>query len=513
MSCHTAVGVLLVWIVAAASAADGTATPPVFRPATTVVPYAADDVGGASEMESGDLNGDGLADVVVARITYPPAHITHPIGIFLADGHGGFVDGSSMWDGLPARTEWGRQIVIADFNGDHRNDIFVADHGYDAPPFPGHANALALSTPQGKLIDASNNLPAESGFSHSAAAADVNRDGSIDLYVGNLCCGDGTPPEILLNDGTGHFTRRTDLLPPELQDTNGGHHRYTRDLFVDANGDGAPDLVLGADNQTPDSQVLLNDGTGHFHFASAPLPPKPFGPSSILISLASLDINADGRPDLLAGFQHEDFSGRAIQVLINNGDGTFRDETATRLPAQDSGEGWPYAFRVADFNGDGHLDFTVDVNHYPVEHAPLYLDDGKGVYREVPFAAAAQLFSVVDANGDGHPDIFSTTAGGGGGPEQHFVQLEVIRPDAPEGVRAVARHGTIRVTWARVPGAASYEVWRSTGRAQRRLVARTETARYDDRHVRRGTAYAYSVRAQNDAGPGPFSAAVRVRLP
>jgi hypothetical protein len=134
-------------------------TAPVFGDAKPVVPFTADDVGAATEMESGDLNGDGLADVVVTRITYPPARVTHPVGIFLANGQGGFTDGSSMWDGPPAQSEWGRQILIADFNGDHRNDIFVADTGYDADPFPGHQNALALSTPQGKLVDATAKPP------------------------------------------------------------------------------------------------------------------------------------------------------------------------------------------------------------------------------------------------------------------------------------------------------------------------------------------------------------------
>src|SRR5881394_718733 len=172
--CLGIAGCSVVLLATGSAGARGTAAAPFFGSPRMVVPFTADDVGGASEMESGDLNGDGLSDVVVTRITYPPAHITHPIGIFLADGHGGFTDGSSMWDGPPSRTEWGRQIIISDFNGDHRNDIFVADHGYDAPPFPGHPNALALSTPQGKLVDASSNLPPESGFSHSAAAADVN---------------------------------------------------------------------------------------------------------------------------------------------------------------------------------------------------------------------------------------------------------------------------------------------------------------------------------------------------
>ena len=174
-------------------AAGGAASPPRFGPSRTVATQSG--VGSLTELETGDLNGDGRLDLVVTRIAFPIAHQTFPIGIYLGDGRGGFVDGSSMWDGPPPRTEHGRQILVADFNGDHRSDIFVADHGYDGPPFPGHPNALALSTPQGKLVDASANLPPESGFSHSAAAADVNRDGSVDLYVGNLCtfCTDAPP--------------------------------------------------------------------------------------------------------------------------------------------------------------------------------------------------------------------------------------------------------------------------------------------------------------------------------
>jgi hypothetical protein len=523
---QTLLGVLVLAALVLVTGASGAAAPavaggaasvslaaaaPVFGSPKAVVPFTADDVGAATEMESGDLNGDGVPDVVVARLTYPPAHITHPIGIFLADGHGSFSDGSSMWDGAPARTEHGRQIIIADFNGDHRNDIFVADHGYDAPPFPGHANALALSTPQGKLVDASANLPPESGFSHSATAADVNGDGSADIFVGNLCtaCAPDAQPEILLNDGTGHFSRRTDLLPADLQDAD-GQHRYTRSLFVDVNGDRAPDLTLGADNNTTNSRVLLNDGSGHFHDAPAPLPPKPLGPTSILISLATLHINQDGIPDLIAGFQHQDFTGRRLQVLIGNGDGTFHDETAQRLPEQDSGQGWPYAIRLADFNGDGKLDFTVDVNN--LEHAPIYLDNGNGVYQEVPFAPAAQLFAIVDANGDRHPDIFSTAAAGGN-PEQHFVQVEIVTPATPRGLRAVGRHTGIHLSWHSVPGAKSYRVWRARRNKQRRLIGTSRRPSYNDRHARRRITYRYTVQARNPAGTSPQSSAVKARRP
>ena len=381
-------------------AAAGAGGAPEFGPPLTVATQTG--VGALTEIQAGDLNGDGIDDLAVTRIAYPIALQTFPIGIYLGDGKGGYVDGSSMWSGPPSRTEHGRQIIIADFNGDHRNDIFVADHGYDGPPYPGHANALALSNPAGKLVDASGNMPPESGFSHSAAAADINHDGSIDLYVGNIWGGDQTPPEILLNDGTGHFTRAAGLLPPELSDTN--DYQYTRSLFVDVNSDGSPDLALGADNMTPDSEVLLNDGTGHFHVLVGAMPPKPFGPSAILISLATLDINSDGHPDLLAGFTRSDpfYSGRFIQVMVNTGNGTFRDETAKRLPVQDQGDGWPEAIRVADLNGDGHLDFGVSVNGAFTERAPAYLDDGTGTYHPAQALSSQPFFTFADTNGDGH---------------------------------------------------------------------------------------------------------------
>jgi hypothetical protein len=414
-----------------------------------------------------------------------------------------------MWDGPPARTEHGRQILIADFNGDHRNDIFVADHGYDAQPSPGHQNTLVLSTPQGKLVDASRNLPPESGFSHSAAVADVNQDGALDIYVGNLCCGDGTPPEILLNDGGGHFSRRLDLLPAELLDT--ARRTYTRSLFVDANGDSAPDLVLGA-FQTPDSAVLLNDGTAHFRFVPNALPPKMFGPTAILISLATIDANRDGRPDLLAGFQRSDFSGRRIQVLINVGDGTFRDETSRQLPVQDEGQGWPYAIRVADINGDGLRDFGVSVYQAPSERAPLYVDDGTGVFRPVLLSATSPAFLFLDANRDGHVDLLDSFAGGPGGQERYEIQLQLTRLQAPMDLRASTnRRDRIVVTWRAVPGASAYQVWRGRRDSGLRLVGRTATPRFDDFRAARGVVYTCRVKAASASGVGGPSVRVQGR--
>jgi hypothetical protein len=464
-----------------------------------------DSVGGLSEEAAGDLNGDGTTDLVVTRLVFPPAHVTFPVGILLGDGRGGFSDGSSLWQSDVPRTEHGRQILIADFNGDGRNDIFIADHGYDASPFPGHQNTLALSTPNGKLVDATSTLPLESGFTHSAAAADVNGDGAVDLYVGNLCCGDGTPPELLLNDGTGHFTRRLDLLPAQIEDT--GQGTYTRSFFVDANRDGSADLVLGGFTGTA-SRVLLNDGTGHFRLGS-PLPPKPLGLDSILISLAPLDINGDGITDLLVGFQRKDFTDRRIQVLIGGGDGTFVDETSGRLPQQDSGVGWPYAIRVADINGDGAPDFGVNV-YGANERAPFYLNDGRGVFHPVPspIAFGGAPFEFIDTNRDGRLDVVQSLAGGSGAGERHDVQLQLVRLGAVQGLRSRVKESSILISWQPLPGAHAYEVWRSPEGGHRVRVARVTTPKWLDRAARRRVTYTYTVRALNAVGPGPFAAPV-----
>ena len=115
--------------------------------------------------------------------------------------------------------------MIADFNGDHRPDLFIADHGDDHSPFPGYQNTLILSAPGGKLVDATANLPQAYDFTHSVATADVNGDGTTDLYVGNIYGANHVPPEVLLNDGRGHFTVGNGLLPASVTSLYGAVHR------------------------------------------------------------------------------------------------------------------------------------------------------------------------------------------------------------------------------------------------------------------------------------------------
>jgi FG-GAP-like repeat/FG-GAP repeat len=370
-------------------------------------------VWGVGPIAVADFNGDGHEDVLIARSS-PDAQHTFPVTILLGDGKGHFTDGtSSIFEGDVPRTQVPRQIVIADFNGDHRPDVFIADHGDDHPPWPGYQNMLILSAPGGELVDATANLPQVYDFTHSAAAADVNGDGTTDLYIGNIGGAKNVPPRILLNDGTGHFTLCNDCLPAAV--TNLDQNTYTGSTFADVNGDGRPDLVLSANTDTPQSLVLLNDGTGHFSELPGALPAKPFGPDAIGLDPTPLDINGDGRPDLVIGFTKGTpfYVGRWIQVLINNGDGTFGDETASRLPQSDNSDGWPVFFQPRDLEHNGRMGLGVQTSGVGSGAPLLYLLDQNGDFQPgPPLGFGVSAWSFIDAKGDGSNDIVGATGSG-----------------------------------------------------------------------------------------------------
>jgi hypothetical protein len=317
------------------------------------------------ELATLDLNGDGLTDVVVGDLIYDRVQAVEPV-FLLNRGGGRFVEATaSLFDGRPPAVEWNRQMVVADFNDDGRPDIFIADIGTDNtainPGYPGQQNKLILSQPDGKYRDATANLPQRFTFTHSAAAADVNGDGAIDIFENNIG-GLGrshAQADILLNDGTGHFTVATDQLHGFPLDAYGNTHSYAC-AFADVNGDGHPDLILGGSDAVERSAVLLNDGHGSFDFSEW-LPPKLYGTNALVLSIASTDVNGDGAPDLLLAETQQDpyYIGSKIQVLINDGHGQFSDQTSTRFPDEPNAQSWPDRLQLEDLNGDGKPDLFL----------------------------------------------------------------------------------------------------------------------------------------------------------
>lgn len=465
--------------------------------------------GFTSVLAAADFNGDGLVDVVVARLRFQTPEV-FPLTILLNDGAGGFVDGTSiLFVGPPPSVQHPRKIVVADFNGDGRPDIFVADHGDDRAPFPGFQNQLVLSTPEGKLASATANLPQQSDFTHSAAAADIDGDGDLDLYVGNIYGQTNIPPQLWLNDGAGHFTVAEGRLPAPVTDLS--RNKYTASHFVDVNNDGFPDLVLGGEDLPTPSVVLLNDSTGHFSLLPNALPPKPFAPNAIALDIQSADLNHDGHMDLLIAFTKSNpfYVGRWIQVLINNGDGTFRDETAARLPQSDNSANWIKFLELVDIDGDGNPDLATRLAEGNGESPPFYLNDGNGVFTALPpgFGNIFQnLYVMLDIDGDGGRDFLTSRGASPTFPERHYIVRDTgpaIVPGIPTEVGA-SKGGfadRVRVGWRYVWGATGYEVWRSASPGSPGSLIGTATrTTFDDTTVPGASTFYYSVRALNAAG-------------
>ena len=473
-----------------------------------------------SNVAAADLNCDGLKDVLVTRLLFR-TDTTEPVSVFVNLGNGRFRDETSqLFVGSVPRTTHGRQIVIADFNGDGCDDAYIPDTGNDAPPHPGYPNTLILSAPGGRLTDASTNIPFQAAFTHSGTAADINGDGHVDIYEGNVCCDADEAPRILLNDGTGKFSVGSGLLPANLFGFDAidllisDMYRPYSSRFVDVNGDGRPDLVLGSGDHTSASLLLINGGDGHFHVAPDPLPPKPFDIAAMANGIGSGDLNGDGAQDLVLAYTKGTpyYEGSYLQILINDGTGRFRDETQTWLPQDQTNKDiWVAFVEITDINGDGRPDIVPHFfggNAYD-NTAPIYINEGDHFTVVPPERTGTYqgLYALVRET-DGRLDIFTTDPSFNGVPEADYVLRELRAPPAVTAV--TASRGTYRdgvhLAWKPADQAASYEVWRVSGSSRVRA-GTTSTIHFVDRRARPGVSYRYLVRAANAAGSGPFASA------
>ncbi len=367
-----------------------------------------------------DLRGDGRRDLILGFGNAPPIMQVTPMRILRPNASGtGMTDVTRqlLGNGALPSIQHPREIVTGDFNGDGKQDIFVAAHGFDAPPFPAERNVLLISKTDGTYANQSSTLPSAPDFSHSTTVGDVNGDGIPDIFVGNL-----PSPQIayfLIGNGDGSFKHVSGLIPIDIA-TPGGS-TFLASLLVDVDGDGFPDLVLASSGDgLGRNVVLLNDGTGDFTKRSRTLlPTGAFGTTATSNDILSIDINGDGRPDLLvlstqSGLLQD--QGAAVQALINQGGGVFTDETQSILGASASrtnGIWWNF-LRAADINGDGLVDFFATgsqriLNGRIIDSVPMiWLNNGDGTFTTVNSAIFADMpgrLEVVDVDGDGQLDF------------------------------------------------------------------------------------------------------------
>lgn len=377
-----------------------------------------------------DINADGNTDIIFTGITYPWVE-GGPRGpqfglVLFNNGDNTF----TLAEGESPGSEAARKILSEDFNGDDILDIYIADHGFDADPFPGFKNQLMLGTGNG-FTDASDRLPNIEAFTHGAAAADIDGDGDLDILSLNS---DDLAEELsyfLINDGAANFTLNRQRLPATLSDTTMLQSSFSAEL-ADFDGDSFPDLLIG--RSVGPTRIHWNDGNGFFTDADqTQLEDTDIWGNGLdglsVIGTKAVDVNGDNLNDVLLTVTNQGtFTGINMELLINQGDRVFKDETIARLTslARDTDPGRQLAsfHEFVDINGDGIEDIvtvqsgdtsdngivlyegTGNGCFEPVTHSDLTDDpDTRSLIKWLPLFSAdavgfANWYNAIDGNGD-----------------------------------------------------------------------------------------------------------------
>lgn len=400
-----------------------------------------------------DVDGDGTEEVFIGG----GYHQQDGLFAFRGDRFEDISEGSGLTksDGV---TTFGAAVI--DATGDGRSDLFVArDDGVTLYTNGGSGRFT------GRLLGiAMNEKTAPLGL----GLIDLEGDGDVDVYVAgyvkwHLVEGQnifnrpeyGGTSVLARNEGGNRFSDVTRESGLEYL------HNTFQGVFIDADEDGDPDLVVAHD--TGQVRTWRNRGDGRFENATNPNSAQYSYPMGIAVG----DYDNDGRVDFFFSNvgstppsfmvkgdlrDAQEFNPRWI-LFRNRGNFEFED-TANATSLADFEFSWGAVFE--DFNLDGLQDLVVAENYigFPPhrlvrlpgrlliqrpDHRFAAAEDGAGVVNK--HYAIAPL--VADFNDDGYPDLVWVNLAGpvraflNEGGDAHYLKVKL--PDTPESLGAIVR--------------------------------------------------------------------------
>lgn len=325
---------------------------------------------GPSAPATGDLDGDGRIDIVVANNT------ANSVSVFLGAGGGAFGAAANYSTAGPGTSPM--KPALGDVDGDGDLDVVTSNWA---------SNTVSLLRNAGGVLGAATSAGTTTGQPLGIALVDVDADADLDLVTANSNPGS---VNVLLGDGAGAFAAAISLT----QAAN------PRDLVVaDLNGDGRPDLAT-ADNTGNTASVWLNQGAIQANGTPYTLLPTSYAAGTAPYALAQRDLTGDGRPELVISNN----TSNSVTVLLNGGSGTF-----TAGAPLTASLGGPTGVSASDLDGDGRADVAVaNTGGAFAGDVTLFPGNGNGTFgapSRVTVGGSPGMLTAADVSADGAADI------------------------------------------------------------------------------------------------------------
>ncbi len=369
-------------------------------------------MGFSSAIEVGDLNGDGIPDIVTSS-----KENLDVVNVLLGNGDGTFQAARTFDIGPGLGSVPVRELALVDVNNDGVLDIVVSD------PNGGSVSVL-LGNGDGtfKPERSSDATPQPD----SLAVGDFNGDGIPDLVVLERTTG-ATSLAVLIGKGDGTFK------PPQLLSIPWDVTTVAVRVG-DFTGTGKLDLAVFGQNSGK-FQIFLGNGNGTFTAGGI------FSSGEITENAQLADINGDNKLDIVTAGANTG----SIYLILGNGDGTFQaPQQFVASPPLPGDNVAVYGLVIGDFGAasglgkpDGYLDIAVTAQSRSRVAAPqvFFLAgqvDGHGAF--AGFAASQVVatlstggeIAAADLNKDGVTDL---VVGDGSGVRVIYGQAPKIMPN------------------------------------------------------------------------------------